>query len=43
MNLTGLFEQFMDCMKAAQSSETLVTNHHTTWHNNPENHKFYKL
>jgi len=28
-------------MEAALSSETLVTNHHTTRPTNPENHKFY--
>jgi hypothetical protein len=27
-------------MEAAQSSETLVSNHHTTRRNNPENHEF---
>jgi len=24
-----------------RSSETMVPNHHTTWHQNPENHEFY--
>jgi hypothetical protein len=28
-------------VETARSSETLVSNHHTTWHNNPENHSFY--
>jgi len=28
-------------LEAAQSSETLVSNHHTIQCNNPENHKFY--
>jgi hypothetical protein len=28
-------------MKAAQSSETVVSNHHITWHDNSENHKLY--
>jgi hypothetical protein len=28
-------------MKATQTSETLVSNHHSTQHNNAENHKFY--
>jgi hypothetical protein len=28
-------------MWVTRSSETLVSNHHTTWHNNPENHEFF--
>jgi hypothetical protein len=28
-------------MEAAEFSETLASNHHTTWHNNPETHEFY--
>jgi len=28
-------------MEAAQSSDALVCNHHTTWCNNPENYKFF--
>jgi hypothetical protein len=27
--------------EAASLSEMLVSNHHTTWSNNPGNHKFY--
>jgi hypothetical protein len=27
-------------IEAAESSETPIPNHHTTQHNNPENHKF---
>jgi hypothetical protein len=27
-------------MKAGRFSETLITNHHTTWHNNPGNREF---
>jgi len=29
-------------MKAVRSPETLVCNHHTTRHKNPENHEFNK-
>jgi hypothetical protein len=28
-------------VEAAWSSETPISNHHTAWHNNPENHEFY--
>jgi hypothetical protein len=28
-------------MEVAYSYKTLVPNHHTKWHNNPENHEFY--
>jgi hypothetical protein len=28
-------------MEAARSSETLVSNHHITRRNNPENHELY--
>jgi len=27
-------------MEATWSSDTLVSTHHTTWHDNPENHEF---
>jgi len=27
--------------KAAWFSKTLVSSHHTTWHNNPENYELY--
>jgi len=30
-------------IEAARSSETLVSNHHTTRSNNPENHEFYYI
>jgi hypothetical protein len=29
-------------MEVVRFSETLVSNHHTTWHDNPENHDFEK-
>jgi len=35
-----LFLQVMVCC-IAWSSEMLISNHHTTWHNNPEYHDFY--
>jgi len=28
-------------MEAARFSETLISNHHTTRHNTPENHEFH--
>jgi hypothetical protein len=30
-------------MEAARSSETAVFHHHTTRHNNPENHEFRNM
>jgi len=30
-------------MEAAWSSRTLISNHHKTWWNDPENHKLYQL